>query len=180
MLSFRLYVGVQKKKYLISLFLIVTVTILYAALKYEFFSSLEAEESFFICDSTVIYFKSDSQYFGTFVYLKTIFLMALSLKDPIFDIFHRITNLYRNVDFKTLVKNGTPFAFLQFAKLRKIELQDLESQLAEYVDANYPNLSKKDAKKYKDVAHCPVNVLKRVVFEMEEKKLICPMTPSQV
>jgi len=125
LLTFRIYVGVQKRKFVLLLLVLVILFMLYAGLKfftyYELSKDIDVE-----CHGKTVRIRFFDDYENSlWRVLIGIFVMATVLKDPWWKLVGYLFNFYSHIDLKVILRDGSSQVLNEFSSIRKIEYADL-------------------------------------------------------
>jgi len=148
-LSFRIYVGVQKKKYywLAGFFVLLVVT--FASLKYGIFEEYYSEHTTIECNGLTVDVQYQNQY-GSSLYDILIGVMTIiwAFQGAIKGLYDKFTDFYSSIGLKLILRcKEYPNAAAEFTDIRKIEQSDLELALYNYMLEKFPGVSERRLRK---------------------------------
>lgn len=88
-------------------------------------------------------------------------------------------NIYKDINFKSLIKDGTPFAFQYLTGLRKVKLVELMEQLEAHVNENYKDATPETKKKLKNLLQTSPEILEKVIRELDSQGKITIIEPKK-
>jgi len=125
LLTYRIYVGVQKRKFVPLLIILVVLFLMYAGLKFFTYYEL-SKDSDIQCKGRTVRIRFINDYEDSlWKVLVGVLVMATILKDPWWKMVGHLFNFYSQIDLKVILREGPSEVLTDLSKVRKIEYADL-------------------------------------------------------